>query len=121
MTSRSRSVKTSGGTSASECAERMTVQMDTSSPGPYRGFQSFMPMPQADNLVTLEVPCNDQESAYGYVAQRSGDWKYWLRAKPVGSTNFPDESIPASKSTSRISGTCSITYWRSLVGSSLAP
>jgi len=81
-------------TFCNECGQDMVVQLDTSSPGPFKSFQFFRPRPAADNLVSIDVGCHSYGSAVGSIAQHAGTWKYSLRAKPAGSTTFPDEIDP---------------------------
>jgi hypothetical protein len=76
------------------CEADMTVQFDTTGPGPFNKFLAFLPMPSADNLVSLTAPCHAYGDASGISAQSSGDWKYSLRAKPVGAPTFPDVIDP---------------------------
>lgn len=79
----------------SECPVDMEVQLDTVDlDGPFGKFQSFDPMPQADNRVSVTVPCNWFEAIDGNNAQSTGDWKYSIRAKPVGMATFPDVIDP---------------------------
>lgn len=77
------------------CDADMTVQMDTTGSGPFESFDLFFPPPQADNLVTITVPCQGYGNASGRKATSSGDWKYSLRARPTSNpTNFPDVIDP---------------------------
>jgi len=79
----------------STCQTAMKVQLDVpSGSGPFDRFTVFVPLPTADNLVTVDVPCNGYGHASGFNATGSGDWKYFLRARPAGSTSFPDEIDP---------------------------
>ncbi len=79
----------------SECPVDMVVQLDTvDATGPFGTFQSFNPMPQADNLVSAPVPCNWFGAFSGNNAQSDGNWKYSIRAKPASATTFPDVIDP---------------------------
>ena len=80
----------------SECQVNMQVQLDVpGGSGPFDRFTAFIPMPSADNLVSVPVPCNDFGRASGFSATGSGEWKYFLRARPAGETSsFPDEIDP---------------------------
>ena len=76
------------------CPTDMVVELSTTQPGPFTTsvFQVWRPMPTADNLLTVEVPCQSEEDAYGVNALVSGDWKYTLRGKPEGS-QMPSDTI----------------------------
>jgi hypothetical protein len=78
------------------CAVDMEVQLDTSSPGPFNRFQFFRPMPTADNMVSIVVPCHFDDDIYGMSA-REGDpdfWKYTLRARQATTLPWLDEIDP---------------------------
>jgi hypothetical protein len=69
----------------------MQVQLDVpGGNGPFDRFKLFTPFPTADNLVTVDVPCNGYGQASGFGATASGEWKYFLRARPAGTLEFPD-------------------------------
>lgn len=79
----------------STCPVNMDVQLDVpTGGGPFDKFRTFIPMPTADNLVLVEVPCNGYAHATGFSATGSGDWKYFLRMRPSGTLPFLDEIDP---------------------------
>lgn len=79
----------------STCPLNMEVQLDVpGGDGPFNRFRTFIPMPAADNRALLEVPCNGYGQASGFSATGSGQWKYFLRARPAGTLPFVDEIDP---------------------------
>lgn len=79
----------------STCPLNMQVQLDVpGGSGPFDRFTLFNPFPTADNLVTVDVPCNGFGMASGFNATGSGEWKYFLRARPAGTQPFLDEIDP---------------------------
>jgi hypothetical protein len=79
----------------STCPVNMDVQLDVpNGDGPFDRFLTFVPMPSADNLVLVEVPCNGYGHASGFSATGGGEWKYFMRARPTGTLQFVDEIDP---------------------------
>jgi hypothetical protein len=75
------------------CAVDIEVQIDTPPPGPFKRFDFFLPMPNADNEVRTTIPCHGWGTISGHGA-REGDpdsWKYFMRARAASSPgDFPD-------------------------------
>src|SRR5450432_105857 len=72
-------------TFCSTCPGDTKIELEAPGPnGPFNKFGTFLPAPESDTLVKLDMPCNGYSSASGGIAESTGTWKYNLTLKPTG-------------------------------------